>query len=117
MLNATAKKNYKYICCTLQSEQWCHPDGLETFQSEESPGSLQHHDGVLALVRAGRGELHVNVWQGAASGVTVAAARHAAHFDAGVGFPRGESLQPRREGMELQVRGQKKEISLQKSLL
>lgn len=35
----------------------------------------------------------------------MAAARHAAHLDGGVGFPGGEGLQARREGMELQSRG------------
>lgn len=80
---------------------------LHSSKRKDTPSSLQHHDCVLALICAGRGELHVNVRQGAAPGVTVAAARHAAHFDAGVGFPRGESLQTRREGMELQIRRQK----------
>lgn len=68
------------------------------------PGRLQHHDRVLALVGAGGRELHVDVGQGAAAGVAVAAARHAAHLDGGVGGPGGEGLEASREGVELQGR-------------
>lgn len=39
---------------------------------EDVPCSLQHHDCVLSLVRAGRSELDVNVWQGTAARVAVA---------------------------------------------
>lgn len=40
---------------------------------DELPRRLQHHDCVLSLVGARRGELDVNVRQAAAAGVAVAA--------------------------------------------
>lgn len=39
---------------------------------DELPRSLQHHNGVLSLVCARRGELNVNVRQGTAARVAVA---------------------------------------------
>lgn len=66
------------------------------------PCGLQHHDRVLALVRARGRELHVDVGQAAAAGVAVASAGHAAHLDAGVRHPGSEGLQACRQCVELQ---------------
>lgn len=65
------------------------------------PGGLQHHDRVLALVRAGGCEGDVDVGEAAAARVAMAATCHAAHLNARVGHPGGKGLQARREGMQL----------------
>lgn len=70
-------------------------------RSVKLPGSLQHHDCVLPLVRARGGELHIDVGQAAAARVAVAAAGHAAHLDAGIRHPGSEGLQARRQCMKL----------------
>lgn len=78
----------------------CHICGY-TFLCDELPCSLQHHDCVLSLVGAGRGELDVNVRQGTAARVAMATTRHAADLDSGVGCPCGEGFQTRRQSVEL----------------
>lgn len=83
----------------------CH---MVIYFCDDVPCSLQHHDCVLTLISARRGELNINVRQGTAARVAMATTRHAAHLDSSVGCPRGEGLQARRKSMELYIQGQRR---------
>lgn len=68
-----------------------------------APGRLQHHDGVLALKSAGRGEVDIDVGEPTAVRVAMATTGHATSFNASNGGPGGEGFQASSQGMELRA--------------
>ena len=66
------------------------------------PGTLQVHDGVLALVRAGGHHIHPDLGQPAGVGITMATARLPQHLYTVASDVRRQRLQACRQGVELE---------------